>query len=161
MGILLRIVIAALLLQTAAQPQTASVEGRVISPAGAPVPRADVSLIDPAARITSVSSVTADTEGRFVIAGIKPGVYKVRASRDGFTTVEYGQKGANGFGNPFTLAAGQNLKTISITVVPKGAITGRILDRDGVPVVRVGVQALKLFDGDPIKNDDSLPQYKQ
>jgi len=150
MGILLQIVIAALLLQTAAQPQTASIEGRIVSPNGSPVPRADVSVLDPAAKTTgAVSSVTADTEGRFAIAGIKPGVYKVRASREGFTTVEYGQKGANGFGIPLSLGAGQNLKNISITVVSKGEITGRILDRNGMPAVRVGVQALKLLNGDP------------
>jgi hypothetical protein len=35
------------------------------------------------------------------------------------------------------------MKGIALTIVPKGAVTGRIVDRNGMPVVRAAVQALK------------------
>src|SRR5712671_4368686 len=90
---------------------------------------------------TTVQLATTDADGKFVFDNLRAGSYRLDAARSGYVSTKYGQKGANGREMPVVLAAGQKLKDIQIAMMPAGAISGRIVDRNGEPISRVGVQA--------------------
>jgi protocatechuate 3,4-dioxygenase beta subunit len=150
-----RIALSVFLFQAVA-PQTsqASIEGHVLNTAGSAIARATVTLAGPetdmkssatagAQKAVSSATFTTDENGKFTFAGLQHGVYWLSASRNGYTSAEYGQRGPHGSGIPITITAEQNLKTVMITLVQKGAISGRILDRNGQPAVRTIVQAFQ------------------
>jgi len=67
----------------------------------------------------------------------------VSARRDGFTPAELGQKWPGGPGVPLQLSTGRPVPQVMLRMVAAAAITGRIADRDGQPLVNAQVQALK------------------
>lgn len=62
-----------------AQDEAGSITGTVVDAGGLPLPDATVSILSPMAR-----QVKGKAWGEFVIAGLAPGVYKLRVQRDGF-----------------------------------------------------------------------------
>jgi hypothetical protein len=64
-------------------------------------------------------------------------------SRNGYLDGAYGKRGPNG--QPLTLKveANQSIKDLRMTMVPTGAISGRVYDVSGEPLANVSVQALK------------------
>jgi hypothetical protein len=64
----------------------------------------------------------------------------LQAQGNGYVQQAYGQRYAGGSGTPITLRAGQNLKDITVTLIPAGNISGRIRDSAGEPLVNVPVQ---------------------
>jgi len=154
------------------QPQrTASIEGSVVGASGERLSKVALTLIpisDAAqpgpplallldlpteqARLTpqlqeavaaSVQSVVSNADGRFLFENLRPGSYRLEAARSGYVLTMYGQKGANGRELPIVLAASQKVKDIQIAMMPAGGISGRIVDRNGEPISRATVQALK------------------
>ena len=73
-----------------------------------------------------------DTSGRFEIADIQPGEYTVSADRSGFFLHPDGAPGAPA--SPLKISIGEQLDSLTIRMMPAGAITGRVLDQDGGPV---------------------------
>ncbi|HEY6391509.1 MAG TPA: carboxypeptidase-like regulatory domain-containing protein [Bryobacteraceae bacterium] len=117
------------------------VEGRAInSLSGDPVKKATV-LLQPrqAGRGTAYTADT-DSDGRFVIEDVEPGVYTPTAERSGFMTQVQGAPGARP--EPITVEPGQDLTAVTIRLVPLGVIAGRLLDEDGDPVRGAGVEAM-------------------
>jgi hypothetical protein len=110
---------------------------------GEPVPRAQVVLESSAGQPASSLRTTTDSSGRFVFPGIIPGTYRLFASRDGFVRAEYGQRRINGTGIPITIASGQNMRDVVLSMGPTGAIAGRVYDRYGQPLVNATVRAMK------------------
>jgi beta-lactamase regulating signal transducer with metallopeptidase domain/protocatechuate 3,4-dioxygenase beta subunit len=101
-----------------------------------------VSRGSPAAAYT----VTTEGNGTFVFSNVAPGDYRLIATRtDGFLPAEYGQRRPNVRGLPLTLTAGQIVRDVQLAMSSPASITGRILDRNGRPVGRAQVQALKNF----------------
>lgn len=154
------------------QPQrTASIEGSVVGPSGERLSKVTLTLaiISNAAQpgppleflldlptdqprlirtfqegfAASVQSVVSDTDGRFLFENLRPGSYRLDAARSGYVSTMYGQKGANGREMPIVITAGQKVKDIQIAMLPAGGISGRIVDRNGEPISRATVQALK------------------
>jgi hypothetical protein len=119
-------------------PASGSIEGTVVdSVSSAPMARARVTLSRTGGR--EVASLTTDLDGRFVIANIEPGEYRLSASRDGFTSAKRS--------SPVAVVAGS--KTIIVLgLVPYGVISGRVVDWDGLPMVGIQVQALTLWPND-------------
>src|SRR5262249_14662544 len=56
---------------------------------------------------------------------------------------EYGQRSPTEQGIPFMIAAGQKITGIQLAMPPTGAITGRVYDRDGEPLGKAQVFALR------------------
>jgi len=88
-------------------------------------------------------SVVTDVGGRFELKGIDPGRYRLKVSRTGFVTQEYGQRTPNDPGSEIRLSAGQNLRDLLFRLVPWGVIAGRVLDEDGDPLPWAQVSALR------------------
>ncbi len=68
-----------------AQVQTGSLFGSVASPDGAPLPGAAITLSGGGAPLVQSS----DAQGRFRFPGLAPGTYRLTASLDGYSPIEY------------------------------------------------------------------------
>jgi hypothetical protein len=86
---------------------------------------------------------TTDSSGRFFVANIPPGTYRVFADRDDYVRAEYGQRGWGQPGTQISVSAGQQLEDMRIILVQTGVITGHIVDSDVAMVSKVYVRALK------------------
>ena len=135
--------------QTVKPDELSSIEGRVLGAAtGQLVGKAAVSLV----RVNSTPgpadstlnyAVVSDSTGKFVIANIDPGKYRLRASYNGFLDLEYGAHGSQTTGTVLDLERPQQMKDIDLRLTPYGVLTGRILDADGEAVVNAQVQFLR------------------
>jgi hypothetical protein len=67
-----------------AQVAGAMLKGEITDPAGAVVPKAQVSIIDVATGVTH--TVTTDSAGAYAAANLRPGQYQIRVNATGFAT---------------------------------------------------------------------------
>jgi hypothetical protein len=144
---LLQLLLSAVLVQNVqpAAPKPAVIEGIVVgAESGTPLQEAGVELSRVGPNESARHTVATQPDGTFSFQDIPPGDYRVAAARPGFVRAEYGQRGPGGNGITVTVAAGENLKGIRIPLVQAGAISGRILDRNGQPVANAQVQAFRL-----------------
>ena len=125
--------------RTQIDPLTASISGRVTSETGAPLRRAEV-------RATSNGGLTrfttTDTDGRYVVRDMPAGAFTLHVSKSGFVPLYFGQR--RPFERRVTLQIVPGTRVSADIRLPRaGAITGRIVDRTGEPVMGVRVQALR------------------
>ena len=126
-----------------AQPP-GSIEGYVLKTGtSTPVSRARVDVRRDGGGSAGALVTTTDASGKFTIRNVPPGRYRVSASRDGYVPSQFGERSRGGPGAVITLEFRQELKDIVLALTPKGAISGRIYDRFGDPVVNANVQAMK------------------
>jgi len=127
----------------------ARVEGQVISATtGEPLKKAGVRLNpnfqpSPNGPTPTAYNMTTEADGKFVIDDIAPGAYTLSASRTGFVNQTYGARAPGINPTPLKLDAGQEIKGISIKLVPQAMIYGRVVDEDGDPMPGVQIQALR------------------
>ena len=156
---LLRIALAALIAAVQAQPQrpSASIEGLVVKLGTAePLASASVQLnleVSDDRRSESAGGPPrgqlqrkgrSDANGRFIFENVAPGKYRLIATYEGeYVPAEYGQRSPTGEGIPFEIAAGQRMTGIQLAMPPTGAISGRIYDRNGEPLGKAQVLALR------------------
>jgi hypothetical protein len=148
---LLKIVLSALFVSSAFAQQTpsAGIQGVVVQAGAADtkLPGITVELHreSGAAQLgaTPLLTTATDSEGRFYFPRLTPGQYRIAARGGGFVRTEYGQKRANAAGLPITLAANQRMTDANIAMTPTGAISGRITDVNGQPIMLADVFALK------------------
>jgi len=142
----------------AQQPSLATLAGTVVvSGSNEPIPDAGVQLTPivkapavappgpPSPFPTSAKIYTAATteDGKFLLSDIPAGDYRLAATHVGYVRAEYGQNGPNRLGATITISAGQKMADMRVPLMPTGAISGRIFDRNGSPFPNVQVQALK------------------
>ena len=128
---------------TRPKAEECSLSGMVVKLAGSePLRTATVQLQGKQDLAYTVSVVT-DAGGRFELKGIDPGLYRLKVSRTGFVTQEYGQKTPNDPGAEIRLSPGQNLRDLLFRLIPWGVIAGRILDEEGEPIPWAQVSALR------------------
>lgn len=135
--------------QTPKPEELSSLEGRVVNAAtGEPVGKASLRLVrtrstpGPDDWLLDYSAVS-DSTGKFAIANIEPGKYRLHASRNGFLDVEYGAHGSQTTGTVLDLEHPQQMKDINLRLTPYGVVTGRILDADGEAVEGAQIQFLR------------------
>ena len=120
-----------------------SISGRVInSVTGAPVRRAEVSIVVDGRTDVRGSSPT-DADGRFVCRSLPPGRYRLGAHKNGYAPMDYGGTRPYMGGRVIVLAAGEHKQGIDIQLPQLAVMTGTVMDIDGEPAARVGVQALR------------------
>src|SRR5205814_7105447 len=78
--------------------------------------------------------------GQFVFASVTSGIYILNAVRDGYFPVAYGQRLPIGRGTPIQVTADSDLFA-ELRMRRKGAITGRVLDENGVATARIPILA--------------------
>jgi hypothetical protein len=83
--------------------------------------------------------VTSDEQGRFQFTDLRPGTYTVTAQRHGFAPQQYGARAPGRPGARLSLVAGQSAQNVVVTLVPTGAIGGRVTDDAGEPIARMAV----------------------
>jgi hypothetical protein len=145
-----QIVLVQLVLLVALLPQSAAaqdppaalagVEGIILKAGtGEPLSKATVELSGgPQPQVT-----TTENDGRFYFPNLAPGTYRLRSTRDGHWTADYGQRWVGGPGQPITLAAGQRMTNVQLIMTPGAVISGRITNRFGQPLVGARVRAMK------------------
>lgn len=123
------------------QRGTASIVGRVIAAdSGRPLRLARVSATAP--ELTDGRVATTDENGAFELSELPAGHYTVSASKTGYITVNFGQRRPLRAGRPFDVRDGQRVRDIDFRLPHGAAITGRVMDQDGEPLVRASVRAL-------------------
>src|SRR5262245_29477943 len=126
-------------------PLTATISGRVTTETGGPIRRAEI-------RATSNGGLTrfatTDPEGRFVVRNLPAGAFTLHVSKSGFVPLYFGQR--RPFEKRTTIQLRPGTKATADMRLPRaGAITGRIVDQTGEPVLGARVQALRrrMIDG--------------
>lgn len=128
------------LLAAAVCVQAGTIQGVVLEQAsGRPLARVVVRL-DPVPNSGGKALTTrAGRSGQFVFPAIAPGIYVLAAVRDGYFPAAYGQRLPIGRGTPLEVTADSELFA-ELRMRHKGALTGRVLDENGVG--RPGVSVL-------------------
>ena len=122
------------------------VQGVVVEHAsGRPVARTHVRL-DPVPKAGGAPVLPllsrAGRAGQFSFSTVPAGLYILSAVRDGYFPAAYGQRRAVGRGMPIQVSADSSLFA-ELRLRQKGAITGRVLDENGVAAPRVSVLAYR------------------
>lgn len=118
-----------------------TLSGRVSSTEGTPLRRAQVQLTSRDGRLRK--GTTTDYDGRFTLSELPAGTYTLRADKAGFVGFAFGQRAFGETVPPIILGDGESLSGLNL-VLPRGsAITGRVTDEFGDPVLQVQVQALR------------------
>ncbi len=121
---------------------TARISGRVVAAdRGTPVRRAQVRLASSQIRLNRVA--TTDNDGRYELAELPAGQYRLMITKAGFVTLEFGQARPFERGKPLDLADGQALDKIDFSLPRGSVITGRITDEFGEPIADATVEAMR------------------
>ena len=119
---------------------TARIEGQVVTAASnSPVRAAQVRAHndDGTDRLA-----TTDEEGRFVLLNLQSGRWTLTVSKAGYLTQRFGQRRPFGPAMPIDVAAGKAVAA-NFVLTRAGAITGRVYDEFGEPVVGATVKVLR------------------
>jgi hypothetical protein len=146
-----------------ASAATGLLMGVIVDPLdGQPVANAEVTLGGAPPTVKN-SHVFTDAEGRFVFLNLPNGVYSITATKPGFAEGAYGRLRPAGRPQALTLADKERIGDLRIAVWKLAAITGRITDEAGEPMVAIAVRALqrtvvagkfKLVPGPTARTDD-------
>jgi hypothetical protein len=107
-----------------------------------PVSKAYVELSSAGGNSRTFAATTSE-DGRFVIRNAPPGHYELIVHRIGYVTAKYGQRRTAGPGELITLENGRPFQDLTIVMTPTAAISGRIYDGFGEPVIGAKVRAIK------------------
>ena len=121
-------------------PLTATIGGRITTAdTGAPIRRAEIRAISDRG-LTRLA--TSDDDGDFVVRDLPAGSFTVHVSKSGFVPLYFGQRRPFERRATILLTEGQR-GSADVRLPRAGAITGRIFDPSGEPVMGVTVQALR------------------
>jgi hypothetical protein len=120
-------------------PLTASISGRVTSNTGGPLRRAEVRAISESG-LTRLA--TTDTDGTYLVRDLPAGTFTLHVSRTGFVPLYFGQRRPFERRATIRLAQGQRVAA-DISLPRAGAISGRIYDTAGEPLMGARIQALR------------------
>jgi hypothetical protein len=125
----------------------ALVEGSVVNKVtGSPVKHARVMYVQvglSSGRNAPTAGVKdTDSAGHFSIE-IAPGSYQFWAEQSGFVRQYYGSRTPDGPRAALALTAGQQLRDVTLQLMPLGAISGHVFDEDGDPLQGTSIQVMK------------------
>ena len=125
--------------------QLCTVAGTVVSLAtGEPLRKARVVISSEDQQGKSSPQYTmTDGAGQFSITHIRPGRHSLLVYRDGYLPAQYGQTDPDQAGAILSLAPGQKMTDLIFRLQRMAVITGRVVNEDGDPMIRVSVEALQ------------------
>src|SRR4051812_29809867 len=119
---------------------SAVITGQVVAAdTGAPIRGAQVRLRGSA---NDIRLAITDERGRFEARNLFTGSWTIMASKNGFVTARYGQRRSSDEGTPVNVNARQRVD-VTIALPAAGAITGRVFDEFGEPLLGARIQALR------------------
>src|SRR5262249_48976091 len=131
---------ASLMAQTQSKEGTATISGRVLLK-GEPATNAVVGLQPQAPGLSSdftkIIRVRTEADGRFRFVGLMAGQYSIGALAPGYLS-PYDMRSGNP-GKVITVADGESVENIELTLKRGGVIAGRISDSSGRSVVEIEV----------------------
>ena len=133
-------------------PENGSISGVVTdASSGEPLGKARIFLRKPDSR-TQPQVTRSGPDGKFLLANIEPGRYRLSVERNRYARGEYGRRGPNRPGTTLTLQPGQDLGGVVFRLVRAGVIAGRIIDEDNEPMANVRIEAMgfRYFQGKPL-----------
>src|SRR5262249_26151771 len=124
------------------EPGTGVIKGRVVVlDTGAPLRRVQIRLTGGTMR-QSRGTMT-DAQGQYEFKDLIAGRYNLFASKGGYVSLSYGQRGPKDTGKAIELADKQTMDKVDLAL-PRGAvITGRVVDETGEAVSEVQVTAMQ------------------
>ena len=136
-------------------PPLCAVSGRVVTAAeGAALRSARVALIlDRETEEPKVYAAVSDSDGRFMIKDVPAGRYHLVATHSGYVDQEYESHGGD-TGAILSLRTGQDVKDVLFRLTLAAAISGRVNDEDGDPMVVVKVTALRRPSDEDLEDRD-------
>ncbi|HEX5069560.1 MAG TPA: carboxypeptidase-like regulatory domain-containing protein [Vicinamibacterales bacterium] len=105
-----------------------------------PVPGAIVTIALPGAQPIRVM---ADGQGRFGFRDLPKGRFNITATRPGWADGAYGRTRPSGPAQQITLADGERVSNVNVSLWRFASITGRVVDESGDPLVSMPVRVLK------------------
>ncbi len=142
--ILSALLFSAILLAQTTESKLATIRGTVLDAAtSAPVPKGIVKLtpLNSYGDGQQTTTATADEKGAYEFKSVKPGQYRLGATKTGYLGGSYGRK-PSGFGIPLGVSEGATLSGIDIKMERGGVISGRVLNEDGEPFPNVSISAM-------------------
>lgn len=123
-------------------PATAFIMGTVVI-AGTGQPADGVRLTLSGNELRGTRSALTDDSGNFAFLALPPGTYTLRATKTGYVSGTFGQRQPGRPGTPIVLAAGQQLKNVSLEVARGGVIAGTLYNEKNRPAVSIAVRVLQ------------------
>jgi hypothetical protein len=121
---------------------TASIKGRVTSSdSGRPLRRVQIRLSAP--ELTEPRSTSTNPQGAYEFAELPAGRYTISVSRNGYLTLQYGQRRPGEPPKPLQIADGQAVEKLDFALPRSGVISGRISDETGDAFAGVAVYAMQ------------------
>jgi hypothetical protein len=138
------------------------VVGRVVTEEGKPASNVSVLLVVADYNARLIARTTTDAEGRYRIANVPAGRYRVRALAPAFTSPE--ERAGGGVYTPgknVNVGANETVEGVDLTLVRGGVITGRVTNSEGKPVVAEQVSVTE-GDQDPRRRRSGwvMPYYE-
>jgi hypothetical protein len=135
-----------LLLLLAAVPSASAalgvIKGTVVTSDGEPLSLATVTLHPIPGSGVNSGTMKTDHFGAFIFWKIEPGAYLLSATRPNFLPAQCGQLRWNSAGKPLILPDNGTV-SVSITMHRYGAITGRVIDENGIGIPNNEVLAFR------------------
>ena len=136
----------------AAPPATGLIVGQVVDgESGRPVAESIVTLmantsqtVNPIAALAAAQKVITDSSGRFVYRDLAKGRYTITVMKPGYVNGNYGKVVPRGPGSQLELGEGERTTDVRILVWKHSAITGRVLDEAGEPVVGAEIRVRRV-----------------
>lgn len=134
-----------------APPGTGLIVGQVIdADTNRPVGETIVTLmpsdgaVNPTTAIATAQKLITDAEGRFVYRNLAKGRYSIDATKPGYVRGAYGRNVPRGPTTLLDLADGERVTDVRILVWKHAAITGRVVDEAGEPVVLAEIRVRRV-----------------
>jgi carboxypeptidase family protein len=124
------------MLQAQSAPAKGSIEGMVIrAGTNEPISRTKITVFrSDRPAVDRIPSVVTDDKGHFVIKDVDAGLYSLSPERMGY---------ARGNSQAVSVRAGETVKDVILRLTPGGAISGRVVDATGEPLLHVAVTVLR------------------
>ncbi len=121
---------------------TASIKGRITgADSGRPLRRVQVRLTAP--ELTEARSTSTNLQGAYEFADLPAGRYTISVSRNGYLSLQYGQRRPGEPPKPLQVADGQAVDKLDFALPRSGVISGRLSDETGDAFAGVAVYAMQ------------------
>jgi hypothetical protein len=113
------------------------VQGRIVDArTNRPIPGASVDLQG----LDRAWTTSADGQGRYEIAAVDPGEYRMSVRAPGYVPAQFGQRNASERGTTIDVSGGRVTRGIDVRLQPAGSINGTVVDERGEGLAGVEIE---------------------